>query len=342
LNGIGYGSGRGNLKLSLGKINANHLFPKSKLSYQHEKVAILNGTTPEPELEKYDLSCTAGPEIIFENICTQFSDQDQLNALLLKATSQGDIDHAEQALACGANAKIQNSSGCSALMLSVSAQGLDCQDPRDLPSLIDPLRWNKGRFIFKMLLEEGAMSADIDDKGQNIVHKVIAQDFDDLVPVLKKYNAKINSQDNDGLTPLMLAAKNGYALGVKALVEAGADKSVKSRDGKTAYDLGESLLPAARKLLLDVASDGIVIQGSATGCSPLKIKIPMSTSTKLTLKASPNGKFTLVQTKLGINLKAEAGASSSQTIDYNGMGTFNFQCGIDGGTQVTGQITFTM
>ncbi len=342
LNGIGYGIGRGNFKLSLGKINSNHLYPKAKLSYQHEKVAILDGSSPEPELEKFDLSCSMGPEINFENICSTISDQDQLDRLLLKASAQGDIDLAEQMLACGANAKTQNSMGCSPLMLAVSAEGLDCQDPHDIPSLIDPLRWNKGRYIFKMLLEEGAMSASVDEKGQTIVHKVIAQGFDDLISILKEYNAKINIQDTEGLSPLMLAAKNGYAQGVKALVEAGADKSLKNLEGKTAYDLGENLLPQARKLLLNVDSDGIVIQGASTGCSPLRINIPMGVSTKITLKAGPSSTITMVQSKLGINLKATAGTSASQTIRFDGMGTYKFQCGVDGGTQVTGQITFTM
>ena len=327
INGLGYGTGRGILKISLGKINAANTYPKSKLIYQ---------------TEKYDLSCVLTADLLLENICSRFDDQEQLDALLIKASATGDIDLTEQAIACGADVKTKNSFGCSPLMLAVSAQGLDCQDPSDIPTLIDPLRWEKGKHIFKMLLDEGAMSSATDAKGQTIAHKVVAQSFSDLIPVLKEFSAELNELDNDGLTPLMLAAKNGLAIAVKALVEAKADKSIKNRDGKTAYDLGENLLPEARKLLSVSDADGIVIQGSDSGCSPLKISIPMSTSTKITLKAGPNAKFTMVQRNIGINLTAAPGASSEQTIRYNGMGTFKFQCGAEGGAQVTGQITITM
>lgn len=50
---------------------------------------------------------------------------------------------------------------------------------------------------------------------------------------------KINMQDREGMTPLHVAVQNGTPEQVKALLQAGADKSIKNNEGKTARDLIE-------------------------------------------------------------------------------------------------------
>jgi plastocyanin len=85
-----------------------------------------------------------------------------------------------------------------------------------------------------------------------------------------------------------------------------------------------------------------VIQGQAGGCTPLSINIPMGQTAKITLKSNSTNMFLLTSKGLGINLMSAAGGNASQTIKTDSMGTFEFQCGIHGGTPVVGHITITM
>ena len=50
--------------------------------------------------------------------------------------------------------------------------------------------------------------------------------------------ANVDKQADNGSTPLILAAINGRIEVVKELLKAGANKKLKSNDGKTAYDMG--------------------------------------------------------------------------------------------------------
>ncbi|HNW12634.1 MAG TPA: ankyrin repeat domain-containing protein, partial [Candidatus Rifleibacterium sp.] len=52
--------------------------------------------------------------------------------------------------------------------------------------------------------------------------------------------AKIDQADNDGWAPLHLAAQQGHFPAVQSLLNAGADKTVKSENGQTALDLAVS------------------------------------------------------------------------------------------------------
>ena len=53
--------------------------------------------------------------------------------------------------------------------------------------------------------------------------------------------ADINKQDNDGWTPLMLAARNGKIEVVRELLKRGAKKDLKNNAGKTAYKLADTM-----------------------------------------------------------------------------------------------------
>jgi ankyrin repeat protein len=67
-----------------------------------------------------------------------------------------------------------------------------------------------------------------------------------FITLLLARGADVNAQDDDGMTPLMAAARYGKAPEkIQILLSAGADRTAKSRDGKTALDLAE-LNPALK------------------------------------------------------------------------------------------------
>jgi ankyrin repeat protein len=54
-----------------------------------------------------------------------------------------------------------------------------------------------------------------------------------------KAGADVNARNKYGLTALIAAAGHGTAENMKVLLDAGADASVKDKDGKTAWDLAQ-------------------------------------------------------------------------------------------------------
>jgi hypothetical protein len=94
--------------------------------------------------------------------------------------------------------------------------------------------------------------------------------------------------------------------------------------------------------MLPGASDGIVVQGSSTGCSPMSINIPMGNTAKITLRYNASEMFLMTSPELNLNLMSAPGSSASQIIKTSTMGTFNFECGVHGGTMHTGHISITM
>jgi ankyrin repeat protein len=63
------------------------------------------------------------------------------------------------------------------------------------------------------------------------------QDGVDLVRSLIEKGARIDAADNRGRTALMIAAEQGHGAIASALIEAGADRTLRDKDGKTAADL---------------------------------------------------------------------------------------------------------
>jgi ankyrin repeat protein len=72
-----------------------------------------------------------------------------------------------------------------------------------------------------------------------------------VTSLLLEKHATVNQVNNNGWTALIWAANNGHAEVVQRLLQAGADKAVKTKGGKTALDLARSLYhPAVVALLL--------------------------------------------------------------------------------------------
>ncbi|MFU0825310.1 ankyrin repeat domain-containing protein [Clostridium sp.] len=91
--------------------------------------------------------------------------------------------------------------------------------------------------VFMLLVEQGADIYVEDVSGRNVLFNVAFSDNSLIAKYLinnEKFN--INKQDVMGWTPLIYAIKyNSYDV-AKILIEAGADKDIKDKEGKTAID----------------------------------------------------------------------------------------------------------
>lgn len=325
------------IRLTLGRMNAQNNYPRAKLILKKGSYLDVTDRVTKPISESHNLKCTLSETPTVTNVCTEEGDA-AYNEALMDAAYTVDMDKVEQALACGADVNSVNEFGCTPLMISIGVDSLDCRSFNTAPH--DSFRNWKANYIFKILLEEGALTHLVDNSGESIAHKVVKLGKSELVPVLAKDKADLNIQDPQGMTAVMRAALNRNNKAVMALVEARVDLLKKNVLGQTAYDLGEKLEPSVRKLLIPGTDQGLVVQGTTDGkCTPTKLQIVMGKPTKITLKASSGQMFLMTAKDLGIELMANAGGTATQVITTNKMGTFKFQCGIHGGSQTSGSIT---
>lgn len=91
--------------------------------------------------------------------------------------------------------------------------------------------------VFMLLVEQGADIHAEDSSGRNVLFNVA---FSDNVLVAKylinTQEFDLNKQDAMGWTPLICAIKSNSYDVAKILIENGADKSIKDKEGKTAID----------------------------------------------------------------------------------------------------------
>ena len=98
-----------------------------------------------------------------------------------------------------------------------------------------------GRFrILRALLKKGADVDAVDNENKNVVHHCFGSNPSlNCVKVLVKFAANINHQDNDGVSPLMLAcqtcAKSMISV-IRFLIDYGADPVAQDNDGRDSFD----------------------------------------------------------------------------------------------------------
>lgn len=94
--------------------------------------------------------------------------------------------------------------------------------------------------VVRLLLEAGADPTFRTATGRSALHSA-AGTSPDCVRMLLDSDVDINSQDSQGTTPLMEAAKFTKFYAAELLLRGGADKSLRNKDGKRAVDLCKNL-----------------------------------------------------------------------------------------------------
>jgi ankyrin repeat protein len=95
--------------------------------------------------------------------------------------------------------------------------------------------------LLELLLRYGAKPKLLDKEKNSALHHLIENDGDQaLISTLITFGVDVNAVNKSGQTVLMLAAENGYEESVKALLESGADVNRLDREGKSAWDVGDT------------------------------------------------------------------------------------------------------
>lgn len=326
------------MRINMGRMNAENIYPRAKLILKQGSYLGGNDRVTKPVDEKIDLKCTITEDLGVSNVCD--ADEDSAyNERLMKAVKDLDADGVEQAVACGADVNAANEAGCSALMIAIDYNATSCKKPEEKPRLDSYESW-KARYIFTMLLSEGASTSQVDNLGESIAHKLVRYYEPKLISVLKADEADLNIQNKWGVTPIMLAVMANSRPSIEALLKAEVDLKKKNILGLTAYDMSVHLDENLRSMLNPNAQlPGIVVKGDSKGaCSPTTINVKMGKPTTITLQATASDMFMMTAPDLDLEIMAAAGGNASKTINTNKMGTFKFECGVHGGRMTQGKI----
>lgn len=112
-------------------------------------------------------------------------------------------------------------------------QPIDAVDSLDQTALIAAISQNKLEVV-QYLLGHGANANHVDGAGWSPLHFAVYFATDTaLLDALLKAGAKINAQNDRGITPLYFASIAGHEQQVKRLLAAGADRNLASKNGYT-------------------------------------------------------------------------------------------------------------
>ena len=101
----------------------------------------------------------------------------------------------------------------------------------ETPLMMAALKGHQG--VAQLLIERGA---DVNKTGWAPLHYAATGGQVALIQLLLEHHAYIDAESPNGTTPLMMAAQYGTLAAVKALLEAGADPTLKNQLGLTAED----------------------------------------------------------------------------------------------------------
>lgn len=155
--------------------------------------------------------------------------QKDLNKRLLKATDENNFSDAVAAVKAGADINTSNSNGAKAIHFAAA-----CGNPD----------------LVRFLLEHGAtpnirtvsgdtplyFAATGTRRGLRANRKTAG--YDKTLKILIENGANLDAQNRNSVTPLMKAMFKKYREGIRILVEAGANRTIKTYNGKTVWDYG--------------------------------------------------------------------------------------------------------
>merc|ERR1711988_1722777 len=95
-------------------------------------------------------------------------------------------------------------------------------------------------------------------QGYACLHQAAMSDFPEICRILIDHGADVNVQDEEELTPLHCAARDGYGECVMILCKAGADCYKTNSEGKTAKDLADMATEQETVEFLAKAETGLV------------------------------------------------------------------------------------
>ena len=96
----------------------------------------------------------------------------------------------------------------------------------------------------------------IDENGETFFTSMAKNGKSGAIGELIRAGDDINAKNAHGFTPLMLAAIGNYPVVVKRLLDAGANKTIKNNDGKTALELAQMM--GAEKCVKCLTRKGII------------------------------------------------------------------------------------
>ncbi|KAK7311368.1 hypothetical protein RJT34_09473 [Clitoria ternatea] len=164
---------------------------------------------------------------------------------VMHAASKGHVESFRLLVYAGANVKLCNKSGKTAITLSEMNQNCDLFE----------------KVMLEFELEKGSCNAG----GFYALHRAARRGDLDAVTLLASKGYDVNSPDGDDYTPLMLAAREGHASICAVLIKFGAHCNTKSARGETALLLARKFARGknnAEAVILDELARQLVLGGS--------------------------------------------------------------------------------
>ncbi len=105
--------------------------------------------------------------------------------------------------------------------------------------------------IIRTLVAAGVSVAGVDDQGQTAMHRAAGGDWGNATAIrtLLELGAKPDPVDEEGTTPIMIAASNAEIDCIQLLCDAGADPTRKDAEGRSALDLSLDHLESWRGIV---------------------------------------------------------------------------------------------